>query len=368
MRVLVTGATGFLGGAVMAELLNRDLAASALMLVRAASSAEGLERVRESLRRFEVGDAALAQLREEQIILGDFADVAAFANDARLEEATQVINCAAIASFSNNPKIWPINVDGTFAFAERMAKVKGLQRFLHVGTAMACGPDLPAPVKESWTMPPKDEHLVPYTASKAAIEIMMHEQLPQLPLVVVRPSIVVGHSRLGCKPSGSIYWVFQMAQMLEAFTCARDDQVDVIPVDYCAEVLVELALRPKLQFDLYHLAAGQGASCTVSEIDIALAKGRGVEPLGERFRQVGEDALPELARDFEKKIGPCNRRLMLRALRLYGAFAELNYVFDNSRLLAEGIRLSPRFADYLPICAETMRGTTVPEQMHWDFK
>jgi hypothetical protein len=78
--------------------------------------------------------------------------------------------------------------------------------------------------------------------------------------------------------------------------------------------------------------------------------------------------LPELARDFEKKIGPCNRRLMLRALRLYGAFAELNYVFDNSRLLAEGIRLSPRFADYLPLCAESMSGTTVPEQMHWDFK
>lgn len=350
MQILLTGATGFLGGAVLAELLARGAAADVLLLVRAPSPAAALVRLRETLSRFAV------------------AEVAAFAADPRLDAVTHVINCAAIASFSNNPKIRPINVDGTFAFAKRMAAVPGLQRFVHIGTAMACGPGLPAPVKEAWDMPPADEHLVPYTASKAEIEQLLRSELPQLPLVVVRPSIVVGHSTLGCRPSGSIYWVFQMAQMLEAFTCAREDMVDVIPVDYCAEVLVDLTLKPQLQHNLYHLSAGMSSSCTVSEIDIALAKGRGVEPLGENFRQVGEEQLPELARDFEKKIGPCNRRLMLRALRLYGAFAELNYVFDNSRLLAEGIRPSPRFADYLPLCAETMRDTSVPEQMHWDFK
>jgi len=368
MYVLITGATGFLGGAVVTEFLANHPQTPLLLLVRAATTAEGLERVRTSLRRFEVAEATLAQLQETQIILGDFADVSAFANDPRLDQVSHVINCAAIASFSNNPQIWPINVDGTFAFAQRMAQVAGLQRFLHVGTAMACGPDLPAPVAESWDLPPKEQHLVPYTASKAAIEQRMRTELPALPLIVARPSIVVGHTRLGCKPSGSIYWVFQMAQMLEAFTCALDDHVDVIPVDYCAEVLVALTLSPQLKHDLYHVSTGTQAAVTVSEIDIALAQGRGVPPLGQKFKQISGDEMGELALRFEEKIGPCNRRLMLRALKLYGAFAKLNYVFDNSRLLAEGIRLSPRFSDYIPVCAATVHDISVPDQMHWDFK
>jgi hypothetical protein len=32
-----------------------------------------------------------------------------------------------------------------------------------------------------------------------------------------------------------------------------------------------------------------------------------------------------------------NRRLLLRAMQLYGGFAELNYVFDSNRLLGEGL-------------------------------
>ncbi len=42
--------------------------------------------------------------------------------DPRLDEVTHVINCAAIASFGNNPFIWNVNVTGTLAFARRMAK------------------------------------------------------------------------------------------------------------------------------------------------------------------------------------------------------------------------------------------------------
>lgn len=368
MRILVTGGTGFLGGAVLAELLQQGHAMDLLLLVRADSPAEGLARIASSLQRLDVPAAAYAGLSPEQIVLGDLTDVPAFAADPRLETVTHVINCAALASFSNNPLIWPINVDGTFAFAERMSRVAGLQRFLHVGTAMACGPEQPPPVHESWDLPPDEEHLVPYTASKAEIERRLRNELPGLPLVVARPSIVVGHTKLGCKPSGSIYWVFQMAQMLEAFTCALHDRVDVIPVDYCAQALVALTLKPALQHTLYHVSAGTSSSCSVAEIDLALAAGRGVEPVGERFRQVGLEDLHQLAHEFEAKIGKCNRRLMLRALRLYGGFAELNYVFANDRLLAEGIPPSPRLADYLPVCAASLAGVSVPDMMHWDFK
>lgn len=367
-RILVTGATGFLGGAVVAELMRLGHGENLLLLVRAGTAGEALERVRAQLARLEIPAAASAALGAEHILIGDLSAVADFKDDARLDSVTQVINCAAIASFSNHPQIWPVNVDGTFAFAERMARAPALRRFLHVGTAMACGVGTDSPVRESWELADTESHLVPYTASKAEIERRIRRELPQLPLVVARPSIVVGHRRLGCKPSGSIFWVFRMGHLLERFTCELEEKIDVIPVDYCAEALVALALKPALKHDLYHVSAGTSASCSFADIDAAVAQGLDCRPVGDRYRKVTRAALGQLAGLFQERIGPCNRRLVLRALRLYAGFAELSYVFDNSRLQAEGIAAPPPFSGYAALCASTSKHTPVQEQMHWDFK
>lgn len=366
--ILVTGATGFLGGAVVANLIQRGLASSLLLLVRAANVGEGLERIRQQLQLFEVPLSQLSELTEGQILLGDFINTSAFTIDRRLDDVTHVINCAAIASFANNPLIRPVNVHGTFAFAQRMVKSPKLKRFLHVGTAMACGTNHQSPIKESWYLASEEEHLVPYTASKAEIEHKIRSELPELPFVVARPSIVIGHTQLGCKPSGSIFWVLRMVQMLGKFTCGLEEKIDIVPVDYCADALVKLALKESLAYNLYHISAGVEASCTIEEIDIPMAKARGVEPCSTHYKKVGQDEIMELAGEFKERIGPCNKRLVLQALRLYGGFAELNYVFDNERLLAEGIGQPPRFSSYVGLCAKTSENISIPEQMKWDFK
>lgn len=366
--ILITGATGFLGGAVLMHLLQAPPPDTRLLLlVRGRDRRDGLERVRDVLQRYAASKSSLASLREEHILCGDLSDLDVFAHDERLRAVTHVVNCAAIASFGHNPHIWKINVDATFAFARHMARMPALQRFLHVGTAMACGPTQAPIVSESWDMAATDQQLVQYTASKAAIEQRLRTELPELPLVVARPSIVVGHSRLGCIPSGSIFWIFRMVHLLEGFTCDLDQRIDVIPVDYCAEALTKLLLKETLAHDLYHVSAGVDASCTFAEIDVELARGLGGTPLGARFRRVVADDLPQLARDLEERIGACNKRLMLRALRLYGYFAELNYVFDNSRLLAEYIA-PPRFSSYIGLCARTSAQIPIQQQMQWDFK
>lgn len=86
-----------------------------------------------------------------------------------------------------------------------MAQVAGLQRFVHVGTAMACTPEADTVVDERVLSTENDAHLVEYTKSKSAIECLLAEHCPTLPLVFARPSIVVGHTRLGCQPSSSIF-------------------------------------------------------------------------------------------------------------------------------------------------------------------
>ncbi|MQG94640.1 cationic peptide resistance protein CprA [Pseudomonas sp. MN1F] len=368
-HLLLTGATGFLGGSVTAQLIANGRSANLCFLVRADSREQGLERLRDNLRQHGVDEQDCLALRADQIICGDFLDTTWLAETTpRLMQIDRVINCAAVASFSKNPNIWPVNVEGTYAFAEVMSRSTRLKRFLHVGTAMSCGPQRESPISESWEFPAAEQQLVDYTASKAEIERRMSEQLPQLPLVVARPSIVVGHRTLGCQASASIFWVFRMGFALESFTCELDEQIDVIPVDYCAEALIGLTLKPRLEHNLYHISAGHQAACTFGEIDQAFAHANGAEPVGERYRKVDVDDLKSLAQDFEARIGPANPRLVLRALRLYSGFADLNYLFDNSRLLEEGIAVPPRFTDYLDVCVKSSSGVSIATQMQWDFK
>ena len=368
-RILLTGATGFLGGAVAARLIADGQGPNLSFLVRADSREQGLDRLRVNLRDHDVDQAACQALNPDQIICGDFLDTAWLPRESRrLMQIDRVINCAAVASFSKNPNIWPVNVEGTFAFAEVMSRSKRLKRFLHVGTAMCCGPQQESPISESWAFPRAEEQLVDYTASKAEIERRLSDELPGLPLVVARPSIVVGHRTLGCQASGSIFWVFRMGFALESFTCGLEEQIDVIPVDYCAEALIGLTLKPQLGHDLYHISAGHHAACTFAEIDQAFALANGATPVGERYRKIGVENLKELAGDFESRIGPANPRLVLRALRLYSGFADLNYLFDNSRLISEGIALPPRFTDYLDVCVRSSSGVSIATQMQADFK
>jgi hypothetical protein len=85
---------------------------------------------------------------------------------------THVLNCAAVASFGNNPLIWKVNVEGTLALAAGWSR-SGLQRFLHVGTAMSCTPEQDSLVAESAEFRENAEHLVEYTHSKSTIEQLM---------------------------------------------------------------------------------------------------------------------------------------------------------------------------------------------------
>ncbi|MCK8563610.1 SDR family oxidoreductase [Yersinia ruckeri] len=366
--LLLTGATGFLGGAVLEKLLLENSEFNYLLLVRAKTQEQGVARVRYNLEKFYLSPQLLDKITENHILLGDLSESESFISDPRLDFVTHVINCAAVASFGNNPLIWKVNVEGTLAFAKRMAQVSGLQRFVHVGTAMSCTPDAGSLVDEQVLLPDSSGHLVEYTKSKSTIEGLLSQECPDLPLVFARPSIVVGHTRLGCQPSSSIFWVFRMALMMRKFMCALDDHIDVIPVDYCADALICLLLHPLLPDNIYHISAGQENSVSFAEIDNAMSLAAQQKPVGINYMQVDYSALVQMRNQLKNIFGPCNERLMLKAMRLYGSFAMLNVRFNNTRLLNLGMAKPPRFTDYVACCVESSRGLTIQEQMVIDFK
>ncbi|MFK3707894.1 SDR family oxidoreductase [Klebsiella sp. NPDC088457] len=366
--LLITGVTGFLGGAVLENILNQRNGINLLLLVRADNDEAALARVKENMRKFNICEEKLAMLAPRHILAGDLANPAGFLADPRLEQVTHVLNCAAVASFGNNPLIWKVNVEGTLQFAQRMSQVAGLQRFLHVGTAMSCSPAPDSLVAENAEFRERAEHLVEYTHSKSTIEQRMQQTCPTLPLTIARPAIVVGHTHHGCQPSSSIFWVFSMGLMLQKFMCSMEDRIDVIPVDYCADALMLLLDNRLAQGEVVHISAGEESSVKFAEIDSAMASALQQVPVGDKYAQVSYETLVKMRRELKDIFGPCNERLMLKAMRLYGAFATLNVRFSNAKLLSMGMPKPPRFTDYIDRCAQTTRGLSIPQQMAVDFK
>lgn len=264
--LLITGVTGFLGGAALEKILHQETRLDLLLLVRADSPEAGLERVKENMRKFNIAEEKLAMLRQQHILLGDLASPEHFLNDPRLDQVTHILNCAAVASFGSNPLIWKVNVEGTLRTAQRMAQVTGLQRFLHVGTAMSCSPEPDSLVAESAEFRERAEHrgIYPLEVDHRAADA---SAVPYATAGNCPPSIVVGHTHHGCRPSSSIFWVFSMGLMLQKFMCSMEDRIDVIPVDYCADALLMLLNQPLAHGEVVHISAGEENSVKFAEID-----------------------------------------------------------------------------------------------------
>ena len=368
-RLVLTGATGFIGGTVLVTLMNAGLIERLVCLVRAANKAEALTRLRVSAIRCGLPHVRAQRLTEANVIVGDLGGDFTEADLARLTEASHVINCAAMASFSTNPQVLEINVRDTLRFASHFADSKTLRRFLHVSTAMACGTQCSPVVAESTFTRTGNEsetnHLVPYTQSKRDVERLLRIYYPSLPVVVVRPSIVVGHTVLGTLPSASIFWVFRVVHGARRFSAKAMTRLDVVSVDDCARALALLAVKPKLAFDTYHVSAGSEAP-TIGQIIGAMDEATGVS--GKRYSICAPRDFRRIACEVVGRQDSGVARVIEHALGLYAGFANLDYQFDNSRLRDEiGFEPLP-FVDYVSECVRTSRGVGIVEQMRWDFK
>ena len=73
--------------------------------MRADDAQQGLARIRANMEKFNIDANLLSKITIENILLGDLSEPADFLTDARINNVTHVINCAAVASFGNNPLI-----------------------------------------------------------------------------------------------------------------------------------------------------------------------------------------------------------------------------------------------------------------------
>ena len=350
--VLLTGGTGLIGGAVLHDALNRPGDDRWIALVRGSNVEQARARLLARMQRFCPPDEAARLLARVEIVPGDFTQLTMDAHPA-LADVTHVLHLAADTSWWGDEKVTRTNLHGTLAFASRVSRLPRLERFLHVSTAMICGADSDPYVREEDFPSADARHLVSYSRSKSAAEVALLRGLPDLPLVIARPSIVVGHSTLGARPSSSILWVFMAGDRLRLIGCDLAGSIDVVPSDWTASTLIELLHRPALAHQTYHLSAGLPGRSDWSELGRVFER---EDPAGGKrdYRRLlpGERAV--LRQRFRDTFGldTPQKVAMMRAIQAYFQFCELSLTFSNERLLAEGFAPPPRFADYLPRCID----------------
>jgi nucleoside-diphosphate-sugar epimerase len=355
-----------LGGCVAGELLRQPELVHLVLLARGASQAEAEARIRKSVARF-VQPSRLSDCWHRCVVLcADLRDVPALV-DLPFDRITHVLHLAGDTSLRSVSGVRETNVQGTLNLATRLQRTGTLVRFLHVGTAFICGANAPSIVHEDDYPRPDVQHLVEYTRSKAQAEMLLEQMAPRLPLVVARPSIVVGHSRFGCRPSSSIFWYYRAVDLLRRVRVPLAVRKDIVPVDYVASALIHLLFRPELRYSRYHISAGETASVSWQEMATIFAHYHGAFP--ERPYRIVSHA--ELARewgDLKRRLGPGDDGRLLQALepffRLSASGAE---IFDNRRLLEEGFPAPPRFTHYLPICIETSSNRSLYDQLRDDY-
>jgi nucleoside-diphosphate-sugar epimerase len=166
MKVLVTGASGFLGGHVAEMLSNRGDAVRAL--VRSTSKRKHLE----NLPKVELFEGAIEDLERMR---------------EALDDVDAVVHAAGLVKARNSDEFFAVNVGGTSNLVEA-SRGRRLKRFVHVSSLEACGPSLDGtPVA-----PDQENPISAYGRSKLAAEKVVLAAKGDLPVVILRPAAIYG--------------------------------------------------------------------------------------------------------------------------------------------------------------------------------
>jgi nucleoside-diphosphate-sugar epimerase len=230
-RVLLTGATGFVGMEVLARLLERtDREVLCLVRARDLEAAEArLDAVLATLYR----DASPYRARV-RALPGDLTG----GIHPHGQPVDVVCHCAASISFDMPlEEAREINVEGTRAMLE-LARAAGARRFVHVSTAYVAGTHAGAFTEDMIGT----EFRNTYEQTKAEAE-RMFAAVDDLEIAIARPSIVMGESDTGWTPAFNVlYWPLRAFArgLFEQVPAKPDGRVDVVPVDYVADGIAKL--------------------------------------------------------------------------------------------------------------------------------
>ena len=313
MKVLLTGASGIVGQALLDRLVDADVTC---LVHHAAVHRPGVNQIAGDLREPNLG---LSPQQHHDL----------------LTDVDWVVHCAAQTNFTESEgEIFRLNVRGTENIVT-LAQAAGA-RFCHVSTAFARLAEGPA------------QGVAPnaYARSKGEAEAIVAAS--GLPYVILRPSRIIGDSRTGAiSRFQGFHLLFDLLHRSDGLVVAGSSEtyVDFVPVDSVADAIV-LLLSKVPDNGAYWLTAGEDALSLRRTLDVEIA---------EIARLTGRmPAVPvEVSRDeYELEIRP----------RLFASLPrELHAMLDGFLQMMDSLNLLPFPSSYEELACMGLRPLPNPE-------
>lgn len=255
--ILLTGATGFLGRQVLAQLLMEDRIL-VICLVRARDATEARKRLMDSARCAGLDEGCVAARVE--VVRGDLSEQSlgldAEVYSALCNRVEAVFHCAAEVNWVRSYRqLRQSNVLGTLELI-RFACAGKAKPFTFVSSLAVCfSRSGPTNINEDTDMLPWVDYMpLGYAQSKCVAEALLRSVAVRgLPVTIVRPGLLSGDSQTGSSNAGDIITALIGGCVEKGEAPDVDWQFDSVPVDYAARAAIALGWRKHCGLSVYHL-------------------------------------------------------------------------------------------------------------------
>ena len=312
-RILLSGATGLIGGELMLILAARGIHSTAV--VRAPDDAKAKIRLMERLQK-----SVLYKPEFDEFVSAAAGDIESpdFGLKASvLQSADVILHSAASTSFKPDAGVYPVNIKAATNFGGILKNLKPSQRGFFVGTA-AVTMEPRGVITEDM---PFAGYANDYIRSKRDAETLL--RATGAPFVSLRPGIVLSRGIDDAKLARNMLWAIPVMAELGDVPLDSSARLDFAPVDFIAGAFAEMLLKNDFAHDCYHVSTGEASMTFQALADELVLTMPGIKKLVMRGRDYVP--VPSFAR----------QRWMFAALQPYLPFLTADAVFSNARLQAE---------------------------------
>ena len=259
-RILVTGATGFLGAFVLTELLKRDN--EIVCLVRAPSASAALNRISKNLRKYQLAVDDRLLRRRIRTVPGDLGKPRFGLEEQELRElAASVSSVYHLAAEVDHQASYDSLRDANVLSARHLLEFAAMAEqppAVHYASTLAVFSkhegSLSAAVDERTTQSELPSVPSGYIQSKWVAEHMFQAARERgCPVTIYRLGLITGDQRTGTSNTNDFLWRMVKAFLHLGVAPNFETPLCLTPVDFAAQALVALSLREDEAPQIYHI-------------------------------------------------------------------------------------------------------------------
>jgi len=368
VAIFLTGSTGYIGAHVAANLLDQQ-GAGLNLLVRGKDAHDAEVRLWQAMQLHMDFPRFYEHLQTRiRIFLGDLTTpqfgLDRDTYDRLIHTTDSVIHCAASLNRKSEKTCLNVNLRGTLEvvqLARHSHYYHGLRRFSNVSTVAVAGKRANEIVVEDRAIEWDRSDYDPYARTKKFCEHMVRELLPDVPITIFRPSIVLGDSRYPQTTQFDMVKAFVFLAGLPALPFRPNDKIDIVNVDFVADAISTLHSKENPQYDTYHLSSGTGSQ-TFREVTNALAAAQ--EKRAPVFVPFMEKPFSGSVNTLANRKGSLGHGAAL--MKVFMPYLVWNTVFDNTRVTTEIGRKPVPFSQYsFPLLKFSREGNFTYPYQDW---